>query len=456
MKQVLILLLIGPLILSAGDMLSEAISETTTKAQIRYYSIQRDYDELVKENDGVLDMHHNYQKTSNAVGGYFGFESGLYYNFSAGATFYTSQPVFYNPLNEGGLQLLEDDQSGYSVMGEAFLGWEYDQTKIKIGRQLLSDYLFLSDMDIRMTPYTYEAAIMENRDLENITLRIAGVSGVKRLVDTTFIDFVNATDDLFREQTVERDSIRGDYNPAYYDANRDYIGPKKNLFLASMVYRDKQFDIEFWDYYCEDFVNFIYTTGSYMFEAQNLINTIGVQWVKQDNVGEHIAGNINTYAYGLMLQSIYENQIRLEYAFNKVKYDENSLDGGTIIDTWGNNLLYNSLVYNGSDQAGTISNSLTIEYDFISHDASIQLTFARFDLPNKITDIFADQDNNEYDLILKYTPNRNKKIQFKLEAIYVDFDKNYDFNAYEELHGFDILHMYDNIMDLRFVVNYTF
>ena len=35
-------------------------------------------------------------------------------------------------------------------------------------------------------------------------------------------------------------------------------------------------------------------------------------------------------------------------------------------------------------------------------------------------------------------------------------DTNYNFRAYEDLHGFDMLHTYDDIVDLRFIVNYTF
>ena len=40
--------------------------------------------------------------------------------------------------------------------------------------------------------------------------------------------------------------------------------------------------------------------------------------------------------------------------------------------------------------------------------------------------------------------------------MYVDFDTDYNFRAYEDLHGFDMLHAYDDILDLRFIVNYTF
>ncbi|WP_294956082.1 OprD family outer membrane porin [Sulfurovum sp.] len=445
----------GSTLLSAGDTLSSAFENTSYKSQLRYYTFQRSYDELLEDSAGDFTIQNDYKKLSNAIGGYFGFETGSFYHLSIGSTFYTSQPVFHNPLSESGLQLLKDDQNGYSVLGEAFVKWKYGQTILKIGRQLLSDYQFLSDNDIRMTPYSYEAAIFENRDYKNITLRAAAVSGVKTLVSTKYIDFVNASKDILREKTIERNPIRGDYNPAYYDGNGNYTGPKKNLYLLSAVYNDKQSDLEFWNYYVADFVNFLYITGSYGFQTGSFSNTLGIQFIKQDDVGEHVAGSIDTYTYGAKFTSVYD-PFTFTYAFNKTKYDENSLDGGTVIDMWGANQIYCSLMYNGGDQGGTVSNVISIEYDFLSYDLSILLNAGKFDLPNKLTDLFADQDNHEYNLIIKYIPTWNKHLQFKIETAYINFDTDYDFRAYEDLHGFNFLHAYDDITDLRFIVNYTF
>ncbi len=449
------LLLISSAFLQASDTLSEAIGETTYKAQLRYYTLHRNYDELVENSIDIFDKRYKNQKLSNALGGYFGFESGALYHFTIGSTLYTSQPIFHNPTAKGGLQLLKDNQDGYSVLGEAFVKWEYEQTIVKVGRQLLTNYGYLSDDDIRMTPYTYEAAIFENRDFENITLRVAAVSGVKTLVSTTYIDFVNASKDLLIEQTIDRNPIRGNYNKSYFDKDRNYIGPQENLYLASVAYKDKQINFELWNHYVVDFVNIFYTIGSYTFQTGDFFNSIGAEWVKQDDAGDHVAGSINTYAYDMMVKSSYDN-FTLQYVYSKVKYDESSLDGGTIIDAWGGAMLYGGMIYNGADQGGTIGHNLSLEYDFASYDLTLLLSAGSFDLPNKLTDIFADQDNREYDMIIKYRPKWNKKLQLKIMAAYIDFDTSYDFRAYEDLHGFNMLHAYDDIVDLRFIVNYTF
>jgi hypothetical protein len=415
-------LFVGSVFLSAGDTFSEAFEGTVYKAQLRSYSFQRSYNELIEDSNGVFNIPNAYQKTSNAIGGYFGFESAPFYHFSIGATFYTSQPIFYNPKDESGLQLVKDNQQGYSILGEAFVKWEDEKTLLQVGRQRLNNYGFLSDHDIRMTPYTFEAARLKYSGLENVTLRMAAVSGVKTLTSTTYIDFVNASKDLLKEQTIDRNPIRGDYNRAYYDNKGNYIGPQKNLYLASVVYQDKQINFELWNYYVKDFVNIIYAMGSYRFQTGGFSNSVGAEYVKQDDTGVHVARTIDTYAYDLMLKSTYDH-FTLQYVFSKVKYDESSLDGGTIIDTWGGGMLYGGLIYNGADQGGSIGNSISLGY---------------------------------YDLILNYMPSWNKKLHFKVELMYIYFDKDYNFRAYEDYHGFNMLHTYDDIMDVRFIVNYTF
>jgi len=421
------------------------------EASLRYYSMARTYDEFLEDPANPYTK----KRASNAIGGSLGIHTKDWNYWSVGATLYTSQPVFHNPQDEGGLQLLQDDQSGFSVLGEAYIEYQDRYNLLKIGRQKLSAYRFLADNDCRMVPYTYEAASIENRKLDNIIVRAAVVTGVKTHASTEYIDFVNASKDLLKEQTINRNPIRGNYNPNNFDANGNYIGPRENLYLISGVYSDKKFIVELWDYIVPDFVNFVYTTATYKFDYNKFHNSFSLQYVQQNDVGNHIAGNINTYAYGIEFHSNYEN-LHFTYSFNKVKYDENSLDGGSIIDTWGNDLLYCGLFYNGADQAGTVANSIIMTYDFQSYPFKIFASAGIFDLPNNMNDLFADQDNNEYDFVIHYLPKWNKKLTFKFETVYVDFDTDYNFKGYEALHGYTFLHTYDTIVDMRFIVNYTF
>jgi len=446
----LLLLCSGELIAQKSDNNSSLDNYLQVEGLLRYFTMVRKYEEYPIDTSPT---EYQTKRSSNAVGLQLALQTKPLHHWSVGAAVYTSQPIFNNPKDEGGLQLLQNDQSGFTVLGEAFVQYQDKYNLFKIGRQKLSDYRFLADCDVRMAPNTYEAAIIENRKLQDITLRAAVVSGVKKVASTEFIDFINASKNLFREEPIQRNPIRGDYDPNNYDENGNYIGPRENLYLASMVYKTKKYSYEIWNYFVPDFVNFFYTTATYNFHNKLFKNSISFQYVQQNDVGKHVAGNINTYEYGVHFQSTYKN-LQIIYAFNKVKYDENSLDGGSIIDMWGNDILYGGLFENGADQAGTVANTIIVSYDM--DPFTVAICAGHYDLPNNMQDLFAEQDNNEYDLFIKYNPKWNKNLMVKTELIYVDFDTSYDFKTYEELHGYDTLHSYDNILDMRFVVNYTF
>ncbi len=393
-----------------------------------------DINELSPNSNGIFNQRQKITKFSNAIGGYIGFETESYYGLSAGITGYTSQPIFNNPQDKGGLSLLKDNQEGYSVLGESFVKYQYNNTFIKAGRQLLSEYGFLSDKDIRMTPYTYEGVVIENRDFENIVLRIGDIFKVKPINSTKFTNFIAASGETLKYKNSNRKTIIGYYNPNNFNSQGDYIGPNQDLYLVSIVFDNTKMHFEAWNYYCENFVNSVYTTISYTDSIGDFTNSIGIQGVKQDSVGDHVVGKIDTYALGLELQSSYEN-FSLKYALNKMKYNEHSYNGGELIINWGNNRLYNSLYYNDSQEAGTISNSLTATYNFLKLDTTILFTGSKFDFPNRFDEHFGTQDNNEYDFVLNYKPHFYKQLSVELVLIYVNFNDKYNFIAYEIANG---------------------
>jgi len=449
------LLLVTGIIFFSSKSPCDILEAGVVDAQLRYYSMQRDYDKLTKDSEGDYTLHERYKKSSNAIGGRLGLVTAPYNGITAGVTFYTSQPAFRNPPDQGGLQLLEDDQQGFTVLGEANLAWSGYGTLLKVGRQCLSEYRFLSDMDIRMVPYTYEAAIAENRSLENITFRAAAVHGVKKLISTEYTDFITASSNLLIEPKKGPDPLRGDFRPEYFDPQIGYIGPKENLYLLSFVYDDKRYTFETWNYYVPHFVNFIYAETSARVDTGGFRHRLYLQGIKQNDVGGHWAGTIDTWEFGVKYRLTYENWILIG-AHTRVKYDEHSLDGGTVIDSWGNNMIYNSYYYNSADEGGTIANGVTLSYQFSAIDLTVEATFADVDIPNGPTELFVDQDNCEYDFTLTYRPDWNRRLEIKAVAIYVDFDTSYDYRLYETIHGYPFSRTYDSILDTRLIVNYAF
>jgi len=130
---------------------------------------------------------HNKTYKDGAIGGKLHIETAPFYNISLGASFYSSN-AFGNSDNRGLVPFRGEVANGYALLGEAYIKAVFKNTTFKIGRQEL-DTPFAQRDDIGMVPNTFEAYIIENKDIKNITLflgQIQKMAGVDAEVVDTF------------------------------------------------------------------------------------------------------------------------------------------------------------------------------------------------------------------------------------------------------------------------------
>src|SRR5438094_541087 len=95
-----------------------------------------------------------------ATGGWLSYRSGwLFDTFSMGATFYGSAPL-YAPDDRDGTLLLQPDQKGYYVPGEAWGALRYKDYARFTGYRQKIDVGYVNSHDNRMTPNTFEAVTL--------------------------------------------------------------------------------------------------------------------------------------------------------------------------------------------------------------------------------------------------------------------------------------------------------
>src|SRR6266480_8024985 len=110
------------------------------------------------------------EKQAWAIGGWAGFKTGYFLDHIAfGVTGYTSQPL-YAPDDRDGTTLLQPGQEGYTVLGEAYADIKIvDGLNLNIGRKGY-DTPFINRNDVRMTPNTFEAIVLQGKvDLDEPT-----------------------------------------------------------------------------------------------------------------------------------------------------------------------------------------------------------------------------------------------------------------------------------------------
>ena len=461
------------------ETVADAFKNGKVKGLLRYGAQHRDSKYHVLQDDPHNPTPRGSVKAYSALGGYLGYETAPLHDFSIGATFYTSNPfIGSNSADRKGLGgLYENDggQDSYHVLGEAYLKYQNDEHRVVIGRQEMPDYRFVSLSNIRMTPFTHEGATYENTSIDGLKINTAYITGQK---DRNGIDF----DDMVRSARVSvgevkhsdgsilKTNIRGSYNPSNFDASGKYAGDDKEMPMIGAIYTQDNWKVEAWDYHVNDFVNTVYLYGQYDLKpSDDWKVTLAGQYSNQQDVGEGVAGNVDTWFYGVKAQASTSNGMVFFLAYNEVSYNEDSYDGGTIFVRWGTPQMFNSFQVQDSELAGTRSIGAGAQFDLgaldILKSTVIRFRYADYNMPDDIDMIDARQDRTEATFDLRYSFTKDSgfgiftqmdglSIQFRLA--YDQFRNDYNYQAFTDHHGFTIDKVDDDFVDARIYIDYVF
>jgi len=455
---------------AAADSLSEALTQGKVKALLRYNAQYRDTDLHVLQDSSSQAAANQKTQQYSAIGGFIGYETAPWFDTSVGGTIYLSNPIGNNPDDRRGLGgLFEEDggQESYAVIGEAYLKVEKEKHLVKVGRQEMPDYHFISLSDIRMTPITHEGVIYENSVLDNFKINVAHIRKMKERNAEKFIDMARGA--RFTLSKSGKRIVRGDFDPNDY-SDGAYVGDHEEMNMVSLIYTIDALKLEVWEYYINDFINTVYLNGQYSFKpaSSSIVYNVAAQYANQQDVGDHIAGNIDTWFYGLKLQASNQN-ITYFVAYNEVDYNENSYDGGTIFVRWGTPQMFNSFQVQDSELAGTKSYGMGVQYDMggagVLPGVVMRLRYADYNLPDSLSQADARQDRAELTFDVRYSMEEDSgfgmatqldglSVLFRLA--YNDYETDYDFSAYKEKYGYDFDSVTDSFVDARLYLDYRF
>jgi len=464
---------------------SDALTKGKIKGLLRYSGQYRESNLLPTQDNTTPAPDNQTEKKQqySGIGGYLGYETAPWFNTSIGATLYTGNPLGNNPDDRKGLGgLYEDDggQDSYIALGEAFIRYQTDVHRVVVGRLEMPDYRFVSLSNVRISPFTHEGATYENSSLEGFKFNLAYITRQK---DRNVFDF----EDMVRAARVktgcgavdangncisggDKKLIRGNFNPDNFDFSGAYSGADKAMQMVAVTYEKDGLSLEGWNYYADDFVNTIYLYGQYNFKPMDndLALTAAGQYADQQDVGGHVAGDVDTWFYGLRLQAYYEG-LTLFTAYNEVSYNENSYDGGTIFVRWGTPQMFNSFQVQDSELAGTKSVGVGLQYDFglkgILPGVLMRVRHADYNLPDSILQADARQDRTETTFDIRYSFkkttgfslfNEIDGLSILFRVAYNNFRTDYDFAAYKAAHGYEFESITDDLIDYRLYLDYKF
>ncbi len=287
-------------------------------------------------------------RSSLSTGGYIGYTSPEFSNFSATIALYGTYGFDIHSEDADIVGSAAYDPSLYGVgfdnyvfIGQAYINYVHDDTTVKAGRMRL-DTPFLGADDARMLPNLFEAAVLKNKSLENTTVMLAHV----------FRETVGTYASLFDGHT---EDITSGYGKALAQAssghflnmgtlalgNNDFNGngstdnATAGVSILSADYVGWEgVTLHAWDYIGWDIMNTLYLEADYtlaMHESSKI--KFSGQYIHQTEIGKALAAEIDTDYYAAKITGYYEDFSA--YLAYSTTGNTNGVIGGNVITPWG-------------------------------------------------------------------------------------------------------------------------
>jgi len=336
-------------------------------------------------------------------------------------------------------------QDSFSVLGEAFVKYNYKDLNLLYGRQVIKTPL-IHAKDVRMLPSAVQGGFVDYQ-IDKVSL---GASYLTHFKQRTSDQFTNIVEHALGDNTrLVTGSDEGD------------------VIVADLVYKSKKTTFKMYDYYAEDFLNSFYVDV----DIKNTIDSgwtfnAGYQYIYQSSIGNAddyfaTAGSltdgkkINVNAVGLKFNASYKES-DFGFAFSKVKSNNDKHD--SLVMPWDGTPLYTNAITSNDLFQSNYGQSLTADSIYIGGSAGVKLGYTqKYDFTGykgfktslaylHIDNSKFDKNQDDYNLVLGYTI---ENFSLNLKGIWV---RN---NTTQKADG-TINPQDDKLTQYRVIANYNF
>ncbi len=387
------------------------------------------------------------EKQAWAIGGWVGFKTGYFLDHIAfGSTLYTSQPL-YAPSDRSGSLLLLPDQDGYTVLGEFYADIRIiDGLNVNVGAKGY-DTPFINRNDVRMTPNTFEAIVLQGRTEldpestkadESDASRKGEVAGLSKDAVDTGQPKVEPTKDnavlkygagYFYQIKERNDSV---FVSMAVDAGANV---DRGVYTAGLIYEKGGFSIGGIDYLCPDIINIAYAESKLKFPiGADWQPKLNGQFVQQHSVGADLlqGDSFSGQQFGLKLDLPVTKPLLLTAAVSYAWGDAN------LRNPWSGYPGYTSVQVQDFNRAGEGAFLLRAGYEFPWVEGLSAYALVVF---GTTPDLAGQYRQNEYDANLQWAPKKGVLKDLSLRLRYA------------------LVHQYggnvDNLTDFRVICNYS-
>ena len=419
----------------AVDSVTDMFLEGHFSGQIRSYYIDRNYTGVDAKRNGT------------AIGGYLRYETGIWHGLNLGAAVYTTNRI---------LQGLEYDivdpsifgkgLTSYVIPGEAYVNYQFSNTAIKFGRQLLHTPMICGD-DVRMVPCLFEAVNVINDSLADTRLT---VGHILRIAPGTMANTYPNGGVL--AVTAGYSFIGAQDNNQFHNVGSYAIGQSTPgiTVLGTQYSGFRHLKIQAWNYVVWDIMNTLYLQGDISWESSMPLNPelfVSGQFIFEKGIGSNsVLQDINSH-YWSLLGGVKAGPFKIFAAYSQTGTDPDAAINGGIITSWGGMPAFTQgMVTRHMFMAGTHAWKVQGIYDWNSLGINLSTTlyYAAYEM-NQLNGFSVGEEwtatEAGFDII--YDPNWLKNLSLQFRGNFTD---DY-FKNPESSIGWN---------EFRFIINYDF
>ncbi len=398
------------------DTLSEAFSEGKASGNIKYYYIQTDKDKSYTNGKNTSGY-------ANTVGGQLHFDSASLYGFRTGVSFMTTNPFLLGSSvdasiigRDNGVRIEGSPsgavaRKGFSVLGEAYLAYDYKNAGVYIGRKVIHTPL-VNAKTVRLLPSAVEGASAHYDLAKKTNVTLSYYTGFKQRTSNVFTNIVKHA--LGNQTKTITGSDSG------------------SLEILSFTHKADAYSLKAYDYYSKNFLNSIYLDGSYKLNLSDAKVAFSGQYINQKSIGNAdtyfgnnptiAGGKISVNAVGLKAVASMKSS-KFVLAYSKVLKENNKHD--SLVLAWDGTPLFTNMITSNDLFSSNYGKSLGSDSIYIGGSQGIKLAYNQkydsFGLNGFSTTLSYlntsnsrfNKDQNDYNIVLQYKTPKAFVLQLK-------------------------------------------
>jgi len=360
-KLIFFLLLLSSTLFATSEVntFAEVFSEGKVSGNIKYYYIQTD-----KDNEVAPDT----SAHANSVGGKLSFDTASLYGVSGGLTFMTTNPFLLPDTVDTSIIGKDngvrggDATDGFSVLGEVYLRYAYQDFDFILGRKVVKTPL-IHAKEVRMLPSAVEGAFISYKVNEKSSVGFAYLSRFKQRTSSVFTNIIEHA----------------------LGANTQAVTGTTNGYVGMLDYEYKRDNATFkaYDYYAKDFMNSLYFDTSYKTKVSASEVNLAAQYIHQNSIGNAdtnlakagsvtLGKQINVNAFGLRASSkIKEATFLLAYS-NVLKNNDKH---DSLVLPWDGTPLFTNMITSNDLFQSLYGNALKADTIYIGGSQAVKIAY---------------------------------------------------------------------------------